>query len=308
MTRLGMLAIVVLSGCTAAVLDGGSDASSTGSDDSSPGVTSEATSGEGTTSSTPATEGSGAQGSTSSGSQWETDSADDGYATTGGCGFTCPPPPGGGSGSAACSMSFQDCNRGEKCAPRDITGLGAWNTVTCVPLAATPATLGAPCTFEGSLVSGVDSCDTNLWCSPTPDPDDDALAGTCTALCGSGQTCPGGTQCFSPGLLNVGSCEPTCDPLLADDCPQGESCMPMGFAFGCHPQTGLREVGETCLANAGSCAPGLACLESTLCGAQDERCCAALCDQAAPSCADEQPCVDYGSPLAAYANVGVCGG
>mgnify|MGYP000353495258 CR=1 FL=1 len=291
-------------GCNAAVpaepLEG---TSTTGPD--TPPIASTGGADESTTGPQPTT--ATTSGASTSGYSWETEGADEGYATTGGCGFTCPSPPGNGGGfPGECNLTAQNCPRGERCSPWANDGGPVWNAARCVPVSQDPGEVGDACTFEGSSVSGIDTCDIGLWCGPDLAPDAAKNSGTCMALC-SGAICPENTLCVSPGPINEGVCSSLCDPLAPDSCAPGWGCLPAGFGFACHP-TVDEPLGTPCDANM-QCGPGSVCTEASQCDDEfAERCCVAVCDRSAPSCADGQTCEDWGSPLSAYADVGYCDG
>jgi len=298
--RSGRFVLLSLAlGCSSTSGSPADDTGSTGSDpststDPQPGSTSvEVTSGT-------SSESSG--DSTTSDIAWETEGADEGYGTTGDCGFTCPQPPGGsGGGPLECSFTDQDCGEGETCMPWDNSGGRTWNALRCVPLDGDPVGLGEPCQAEGSFLSGIDDCEAGLWCGPDAAEGQRTLQGTCKQLCNAGP-CPEGTTCVVPGAVFVGVCEPLCDPLAPDACPAGQACMPAGFAFACHVAA-YESVESDCVAHS-QCAPGSACLGAAQC--EGDSCCADLCDLSEPVCPSGQTCIDQGSPLPAYENVGYC--
>lgn len=310
MRRLAALSTVLLLACSANVVDG-DEGATTGS--STGHTSSETSTGPEPAMTTSDASAAGSEDSTTSSIAWETEGADEGYATTGGCGFTCPQPGGGGApggGALECSIAAQDCPDGEKCAPWANDGSNVWNATRCVPLASTPDTIGAPCTFEGTFAFGVDTCDVGLWCGPESGPesgeDPKDTTGTCHQLCGA-DPCPLGTQCVAPGFAEIGVCQDTCDPL-GDPCPGSQACMPAGFGFVCHLVGREGAAGEPCRVTS-ACAAGLACVEAPQCDDEvTERCCVPYCDQGAPGCPDGQRCVDYGSPLPEFDNVGYCAG
>ncbi|MGH1347430.1 MAG: hypothetical protein ACRBN8_38075 [Nannocystales bacterium] len=303
MTRPTLLSVLVLGGCTASVTAGGGPDASGSSSSSGPTVVETSTGttaglDESTTATDPAS-------SSTTVSAWETEGADEGYATTGNCGFTCPPPPGPGGGFG-CNFSDQDCFEGEKCAPWANDGGVVWNALRCVPVADRPHVLGEDCTVEGSFVSGVDSCDVGLVCTVTGTDSLRSNAGTCTQLCNAGP-CPDGTLCTVPGTLNVGACGEICDPLADGACPPGLGCLPAGLGFACHLAFNTGN-DEPCTAVA-DCGLTHVCTQASQCGGEPgDTCCAQLCDLESPDCPTGQTCTDYGSPLAAYATVGFCEG
>lgn len=305
MKRALAFTVVMLSGCTSAAREGEDPSTTTGSSGPVGSAAADTTAGGSTEGPTRGTTTSAETSSSTAGPAWETEGADEGYATTGNCGFTCPPPPGPGGGFG-CNFSDQDCSEGEKCAPWANDGGVIWNSLRCVPVDARPRALGEACTVEGSFVSGVDSCDVGLACTPSGPDSLRTNGGVCTALCNAGP-CPDGTLCTVPGTINVGACGETCDPLAEGACPTGQGCLPAGLGFACH--LAFNTTGdEPCTATA-QCGLGHACIGASQCDEkQSERCCAALCDLEAPDCLGGQTCTDYGSPLSAYSAVGFCEG
>lgn len=310
MKRSLAFAILMLAGCTSSVLeDPTQDASSTTGTSASTGATAADTTGGSTEGLSQGTTTAGPGSSSTGDPAWETEGADEGYATTGNCGFTCPPPPGpsgGGGNPIECSVSEQDCAEGEKCAPWANDGGGVWTALRCVPIDPEPGALGEACFVEGSFVSGVDSCQLGLFCTPSNPDSLRSNDGACAALCNAGP-CDEGTICVTPGTINVGACGEICDPLAVDACPGAQACLPAGLGFGCHFVEDPGG-GGPCGATA-ECSAGELCMDVAQCNeGRGETCCARFCDLEAPDCPDGQACADYGSPLSAYSTVGFCEG
>lgn len=307
MKRRAAFSLLLLGGCTSAVLE--EDTASTTSTSSSTEPAALDTSSGGTedpggTSTSTTTTGPGSSDST--GPAWETEGADEGYATTGNCGFTCPPPPGPGSGGNGleCSVTEQDCPEGEKCNPWANDGGALWTATRCVPLDPAPAGLDELCSVEGAFVSGIDSCEAGLVCASSSPDSLRTNEGVCVALCGAAP-CSQGTLCTVAGPLNLGTCGTICDPLTEGVCPPGNSCMPAGLGFACNLTA--ESVNDAPCNVPGQCDVGHVCIDASQCDAElSETCCAELCDLEAPSCLGGQTCTSYGSPLAAYSAVGFC--
>lgn len=299
MMRSVSIAMLLLSGCTSSVAEG-EDVSSTPTGPTATETTGGSTGGPGTT-------GTASGSSSTNDPAWETEGADEGYATTGNCGFTCPPGPSGGGGNPIeCSVSEQDCAEGEKCAPWANDGGGVWTALRCVPIDSEPDALGEACFVEGSFASGIDSCELGLFCTPSSPDSLRSNDGVCAALCGTG-SCAEGTICVTPGTINVGACGEICDPLAVDTCPAVQACLPAGLGFGCHFIEDLGG-GGPCGATA-ECSAAEVCMDASQCNeGRGETCCARFCDLEAPDCPDGQTCTDYGSPLSAYSAVGFCEG
>lgn len=307
MMRVAALSLIGLVGCGAAVTQQGESSSTTDTSGASGPQTSAtgSTGAESTEGPDPSTSGAESSASSTTTTLWETEGADEGYATTGSCGFTCPQPPGPGGGGG-CNFSDQDCFEQEKCAPWANDGGAIWNALRCVPVDNQPAALGEPCMVEGSFVSGVDTCDVGLVCTQTGPESRRTNEGTCTALCNAGP-CPEGTLCTVPGTINVGACGEICDPLQEGTCPAGQGCLPAGLGFACH--LAFDTTGDEPCDAVAECGLAHVCTEAPQCGDEPgQTCCVELCDLDAPDCPAGQTCTDYGSPLAAYASVGFCEG
>lgn len=304
--RLPVILVLALFGCgddgshAVGTTEGGSvtGATSSSSSDSGAPSSSSSTTSESTTNVEPVT-----TSSASTGPGRTTGSSDDGgtWQTTTDCGFTCPNPPGGGAGP--CQIGGSDCPEGNKCMPWANDGGVLWNATKCVPLDPDPDGPGEVCRYEGSTVSGVDSCGVGLWCGAG---ELETGEGLCVQLCGSPTlTCDSSERCVGSGSVpGFGVCAAECDPL-AQACEKGRGCWPAGFGFGC--QFALPyELQEGCVSDT-ACEPGEVCKPaSEVRGCEHEQCCTAVCDLQDPSCATGQVCVDHGSPLSAYANVGYC--
>ncbi len=250
------------------------------------------------------------------------------FGTSAGTGFTQGGAPQGGGGdtesggfitdpdgglvSIECSVWEQDCDKGEKCAAWANDGGNAWNATRCVPVDAFPQEVGDPCTVEGTGVSGIDSCEFGAMCW---DVDPETNQGTCVAQCeGSPEkpTCgPEGTACSITNEGVVIVCLPVCNPL-ADECPDGQGCYPVGEFFQCAPAAGGASPGEACeFVNA--CTDGSGCVAGDLvpgCSA-DSPCCSSFCEIGDDSaCLDGQVCVPWyemgAAPDMCLEETGVC--
>ena len=169
---------------------------------------------------------------------------------------------------------------GEKCVPWADDGGLSWNATRCSPLAISPDGIGDGCVVEGSGVSGIDSCDVGLMCWGV---DGATNTGECIALCGCGPdapTCSGATTCSISNDGTLPICLPTCDPLLDDECADGEGCYQVGDAFMCAPDASgaTGAAGEAC-AHLNTCDPGLACMSAAgVPGCAGSGCCTPFCD------------------------------
>ena len=203
----------------------------------------------------------------------------DGGETSAACVFVCeddiPELP-------ECDAFAQDCPEGQKCAPHDSDGDGAWDLHTCVDIVG-DGQRGDPCWAEGGA-TGVDDCAEGVMCWNL----NEEGVGTCVALCSGSDRMPVCapllTECVvsSEGIPNL--CLPVCNPLL-QDCVGSQVCIgdPNGPAFWCvlDASGGVAPEGTPC-EFANTCNPGLMCVDpdvypSPACqGAPG--CCAPFCD------------------------------
>ena len=222
---------------------------------------------------------------------------------------------------APCDPWTQNCPAGEKCAPWDSTGQGAWNATKCVPVDPNPAQPGEPCHVVESAASGIDDCDLGSVCWAV---DPETLEGTCVAQCHGTESDP---TCSTPGTVcsisNSGSltlCLQECSPALGD-CPPGQTCYGVGNTFICAPESapGGGGYGDPC-DQIGVCDPGLFCANARAVpeckGGSATGCCSSYCDlsDADPdaSCAAYSPtlvCVQWfedGTAPEGYEHLGGC--
>jgi hypothetical protein len=205
--------------------------------------------------------------------------------TAGSCeGFICPPD-GGGGGVKECDVWTQDCPAGEKCVPWADDGGGSWNATKCEMIPQNPGQEGDPCTYEGSGVSGVDSCDKGLLCWYF----DGMGGGSCIDMCDGSpdaQMCDMGQLCdvSNDGVLIL--CLNTCDPLITD-CPPGQICFAAqsGTDFICDfdasGETGA--YGDPC-EYINVCDPGHFCADATAVpGCDAAGCCSPYCNLMEPN-------------------------
>jgi hypothetical protein len=243
---------------------------------------------------------------------------DDGYEVDSGadgCAFACPDPSAPpGSGDDSCDTWSQDCASGLKCMPWANDGGGSWNATRCSPLDPLPALIGAPCTVEGSGVSGIDDCELGAMCW---DVDPETNTGTCVGMCLGSESSP---LCTDPTLTCVISnegvlalCLPACDPL-AQDCSRGKGCYSFGDNVACAPDESGDggALGEPCV-YVNACDPGLVCTSTTAAECPSGACCASWCDVGEPepteSCEVGQVCAAVnrnGQGPPELQHVGIC--
>lgn len=211
-----------------------------------------------------------------------------------------------------CSIWEEDCPRGEKCMPWANDGGGAWNATRCSPIARNPAGPGEACEVIDSGVSGIDTCELHAMCWNV---DHETLEGTCVSMCigtRSNPTCADENEdcnIASDGALAI--CLPDCDPI-AQDCPEGQACYPIGDDFECAPDVSGREgaPGDTCeFINV--CDPGSACLPDVVPGCGAASCCSPFCvvGRGDGPCLDGQECVSWWDPGFAppgEEHIGIC--
>lgn len=284
--------------------DGSSSSTSAASGDASSGASlsaSDATSmsGDDTTGADPATTMDGQTGT------------DDPTAAETSVGFIYGDPTGGGL-PVECSVWEQDCFEDEKCAPWANDGGDQQNATRCSPVAENPGGVGDPCQVEGSFVSGVDTCEAGVLCTPL---DDESLDGICVEMCSGSESEPVCDDTANAVCVVVsevfGLCGSTCDPL-ASTCGDGQSCAPGSDAWGCVP-SGDAAVGDPCLL-ASECVAGSVCVGAdSLCPEGEDSCCSQTCDLSAPdpdaNCTDGRTCEPFYEPGSApegYESVGLC--
>lgn len=224
-------------------------------------------------------------------------------------------PTSGGGGEAECGLWKQDCPAGSKCAPFDSDADNIHDTARCVPVGGTPGQPGDDCTVEGSVASGVDSCDLGLLCWNT----DAQNQGRCVTMCSgtpADPQCPSGLICDVSNGGALPLCVASCDPL-APSCPMGQICLPGGpsqdyFVCDVDASGDMGGYGDAC-AYVNVCDAGLLCLGSaSVPGCKSEGCCSEYCDlsSADAQCSGAgQVCLSfYGgdAPPPGYENVGVC--
>ncbi len=271
----------------------GTTASDDGTSTTAPGTTDDP--GQTTAPPTSSTTGMQETGSTTMGggsTTWDDDTNDTCGGFYGGCPTDAP------AVAYECDVWEQDCDRDEKCMPWANDGGEFFNATRCVPVAQATVEAGAPCTVEGSAVTGIDDCGANAMCFGV---DPESLVGTCVALCtGSPEsaTCTEGTCVTHYGEVPL--CVDDCDPAQ-DDCAEGQACLATEAGPAC-VWDGPLPIGEACIPY-GGCESGAVCVDQTQapdCGW--DFCCAAQCDPAADACEDGLVC----TPLPGQPTLGSC--
>lgn len=207
-----------------------------------------------------------------------------------------------------CDIWTQDCPAGQKCMPYSPDGTPTWTAEGCFPVVADPVALDEPCTFEVSLVSGLDDCDVGAMCWDGDGDEQYHCAPLCTGT-PDALTCPPNHYCasFSEHLT---VCEqPTCDPLQ-QDCPDPEElCVPNIYAWEdwCLPDDSELDgqLHAPC-ASETDCDKGLACVWTQFAGVEcvgDSGCCEPFCEIGVDTCPGVgQQC----APWFEITDVGVC--
>ena len=208
-----------------------------------------------------------------------------------------------------CDVWTQDCPDGEKCTAWADDGGNSWNDTLCVPVG--PDKPGEPCTLDGIITSGRDSCELGSMCWHV----DPELHGTCVSLCeGSWDAplCAEGMSCMiaNDGALNL--CHSGCDPLL-QDCEQGWTCVAGQDGGMCILGANLLGgEGDPC-EHANACKAGLACVDGAeIPACEGSMCCSPYCDHTLPNTcpgAPEVSCVPWYEPGKApsgYEPLGSC--
>ncbi len=259
-------------------------------------------------------EGGGEEGPAAT-SQPATTTASD--PSTGGPGDPTLTPTTGGdptSGDAQCDLWAQDCPEGTKCTPYDKDNDGIHDTERCVPIHNPSGQAGDDCTVEGSVASGIDTCDLGLLCWNT----DAQNKGRCVPMCYGSLGAP---QCDDGLLCDISNggalllCVTPCDPLTPS-CPIGQICLPGGeqqFICDVDASGDQGGYGDAC-AYINVCDQGLLCVSGqSVPGCGTDGCCTEYCDLSAAEfeCAGApaQECVpfyDDDSAPPGYENVGVC--
>jgi len=277
-------------------------------DETGSSTTAQSESSTGTTTSTADTTTSGSTSTSTFGGQTET--GDDVETSVGSAGFIYGSPDGGGV-TIECDVWEQDCPETDKCMPWDHEGGDGWSATRCTANF-NEASIGEPCTAEGSFASGIDTCERSAICLGT---DVETFEGTCFEMCTGSAAQPVCTQTPNATCLMIDGddvlpiCRPICDPLLAD-CPDGQACLPGPEAWGCMFVRDAQP-GDVCDRDAACTAGSVCAADEAACGG-DDSCCIELCDLEAVDapCSDgTQVCVPYydeGTEPEGYATVGFC--
>ena len=195
----------------------------------------------------------------------------------------------GGVYGLECSGWDQDCAEGEKCVPWANDGGNAWNAMRCVPLVDDPQPVGAPCTMEGSAVSGIDDCGPAAYCF---DLDPETLQGTCVAFCEGSENdpmCPDPAQtCVIENEGTITFCLDACDPL-GEPCSDDRSCVAVQVGSFVCVRPDVAALGEPCTQFT-DCEAGASCRMDEELG----NVCTSPCDPAGDDCAVDTTCEPWG--------------
>jgi len=281
--------------------DGGAVATTTGMSDPDSGAESVGSSIGDVTGTT------GADGSTSIGGS--TDEGDE-VGSDSGAGFIYGSPD-TGTPPDECNLFDQDCPEGEKCAPFANDGGPAYNSNRCVVIDNEPDAVGEACAYEGSHLSGLDTCAPGAVCLPSTI---DGAERHCVALCVGdpvNSICEDPTTtCVAPYGDHANFCLPGCDPLFAEMCTAGQACVPFGDDWACLPTQGLAP-GEAC-ESPNTCINGSICLPGdVLANCDGVGCCSSVCDLSEPDpdavCLEGEQCQPYyDDPFFGQEDIGVC--
>ncbi len=250
-----------------------------------------------------------------------------GEAATGGSSTSSGSMPGSSGGSSAedfiaepdvpvvpqCDPFMQDCPEGQKCTIWSSDGASLWDGYRCVDVVGDQVPGEVCMTTDGSAVSGNDDCVKGAMCWDVSAEN----IGVCVALCTGSQDwleCAEGFACTIAGDGVLIVCLPQCDPL-AQDCPGGDLCLPVGDEFSCKLDASGDEgqVFDGCT-YANSCDPGLVCASTDSAAECDPRadgCCVPMCSISAMAACPGvgQECVSLWEPgmaPAPHEDIGFC--
>ncbi len=211
------------------------------------------------------------------------------------------------------------CADGLKCMPYSADGSGQWNAAACFPIHPDAVDLYEDCEWIGGVFSGYDNCGDNAYCR-----DYTGEGGTCHGLCLFQSDDWDDIACEDPEAIpGAGcqscfcTCDPLCDPLDVDACPEGQACYGLGHPdFGCAPDASgeLGAYGDECeFINV--CNPGHFCANAEAVPGCEGAigCCTPFCDttqpNTCPGAAEGQECVSWyeeGQAIPGYEDVGAC--
>lgn len=179
-------------------------------------------------------------------------------------------------GDPHCDTLHWDCPEGEKCVPYSSAG-ETWDANKCVPVLGDAAPNEA-CQYDG-IVTSTDDCDASSFCFFA----DARGQGRCLPLCSGtwdDPLCPDEfAGCMIANEQSLALCMQPCDPLVADACSPGDTCVWLGLdAFHCQPALAEGAIGDPC-ENELECAYGSTCAAAAAVpGCEAEWCCTAYCD------------------------------
>lgn len=217
-------------------------------------------------------------------------------------------------GPTTCDPLFQDCPRGEKCAPYSKYIPGQWDAVKCVPVQPVPDRVGEACVVLGGLYDGVDSCELGSICQYFSD---ESGWGVCVRLCDpylAPECSLPNSVCVYEGGGLFARCRFLCNPL-AENCwgdLRCESSGPGEEPYCTSTPSDGGEYAQHCVFQH-DCAEGYACVSALdVPSCQSDSCCTPYCDTLKQEPCPEQPMQECkawyeADPPIGTENLGYCG-
>jgi hypothetical protein len=198
----------------------------------------------------------------------------------------------------------EHCPDGSKCLPYSTTGMQEWDSYGCFPLDPEPLPEGEPCGDENPY-DGEDPCGKGMLCYWHPWNGGFVCSGFCVLDDQDDQEwgcVEPDVACVLYGDLFAAVCQPVCDPLMQQDCPDGLAChigssSPVLFDCMEDLSAGGGGYAEDC-GEQNECQPGFACIASQdVPGCASGKCCTPFCSlssgDACPGDAMGQTCEPY---------------
>lgn len=217
-------------------------------------------------------------------------------------------------GPTTCDTLFQDCPRGEKCAPFSKYIPGQWDAVRCVPVQPVPDRVGEACVVLRGLYDGVDSCEPGSICQYFSD---ESGWGVCVRLCDpylAPECSLPNSVCVYEGGGLFARCRFLCNPL-AENCwgdLRCESSGPGKEPYCTSTPSDGGEHAQHCVFQH-DCAEGYACVSALdVPSCQSDSCCTPYCDTLKQEPCPEQPVQECkawyeADPPIGAENLGYCG-